>query len=227
MKNRKTLCLIISLVLVLGVALPGTLATAISTDDTSSTFSVGTEENQQQNSDTPLNDVTTDSPSEPVNSDTPTEAPKTPENTEGTKTTEGTTETTEAPESTEGTTEPTEAPTEVTEPPTEPEKESGHIDTCTEDCTDESCECGCHLFDRLMACTTIEEMDAIFASAEDALLDALTDEQWEQIDAHYAEIAPAPIPALPTYEDDAPVTSEIVYVTKNYDNVAPFVGDAG
>lgn len=218
MKNRKTLCLIISLVLVLGVALPGTLATAISTDDTNSTFSVGTDEDKLQNSDTPLDDVTTDFPSEPVNSDTPTEAPKAPENTEGTEGTK-TTETTEV------TTEPTEVPTEVTEPPTEPEKESGHIDTCNEDCTDENCECGCHLFDRLMACTTIEEMDAIFVATDDALLDALSDEQWEQIDAHFAEIAPAPIPALPTY-DDAPVTSEIVYVTKNYDNVAPFVGDA-
>ena len=186
MKNKKVIGLLLSLTLVLGLALPGTLATAISADDTNSTFSVGTEDNKNQNSDTPLNDVTTDFPSEPVNSDTPTE---------------------------------------VTEPPTEPEKESGHIDTCNEDCTDENCECGCHLFDRLMACTTIEEMDAIFVATDDALLDALSDEQWEQIDAHFAEIAPAPIPALPTY-DDAPVTSEIVYVTKNYDNVAPFVGDA-
>ena len=109
-----------------------------------------------------------------------------------------------------------------------PAEGSSHIDTCVEGCTGENCDCSCHelsLFDRLMACTTIEEMDAIFVATDDALLDALSDEQWEQIDAHFAEIAPAPIPALPTY-DDAPVTSEIVYVTKNYDNVAPFVGDA-
>ena len=188
MKNRKTLCLIISLVLVLGVALPGTLATAISADDTNSTFSVGTEENKNQNSDTPLNDVTTDFPSEPVNSDTPTE---------------------------------------VTEPPTEPEKESGHIDTCNEDCTDENCECGCHLFDRLMACTTIEEMDAIFASTEDTLFDALTDEQWAQIDAHYCAIEPPPAPAIILEVSDPPVASEIYSETVNYSNVAPFVGDAG
>lgn len=204
MKNKKVIGLLLSLTLVLGLALPGTLATAISADDTNSTFSVGTDEDKLQNSDTPLDDVNTDTSLAP--SEGNTEIP------------DDTPETTEAvPETTEGTVETSE--------PTEPVQETNHIDTCNEDCTDESCECGCHLFDRLMACTTIEEMDAIFVATDDALLDALSDEQWEQIDAHFAEIAPAPIPALPTY-DDAPVTSEIVYVTKNYDNVAPFVGDA-
>ena len=206
MKNRKTLCLIISLVLVLGVALPGTLATAISTDDTNSTFSVGTDENKLQNSDTPLDDVNTDTSLAP--SEGNTEIP------------DDTPETTEAvPETTEGTVETSE--------PTEPVQETNHIDTCNEDCTDESCECGCNLFDRLMACTTIEEMDAIFASTEDTLFDALTDEQWAQIDAHYCAIEPPPAPAIILEVSDPPVASEIYSETVNYSNVAPFVGDAG
>ena len=87
--------------------------------------------------------------------------------------------------------------------------------------------CGCNLFEQLMACATIEEMDAIFASTEEARLEAMTDEQWAQIDAHYCEIEPEPAPAIIIEVSDPPVASEIYSETVNFDNVAPFVGDVG
>lgn len=155
MKIKKAIALMIGLVLIVSLALPGTLAVSVDQAAASSSLTVadGTEP-------------------------TGTEAP--------------TTEGTEAPtEGTEPTTVPTEpeatVPTEETEPtettlPTDPETPSFDPQA---------------VYDQLMACTTVEEMDAI--------LDALTDEQYAQfteemisnIKAHYAELALAEEPELP------------------------------
>lgn len=202
---KKVFALVLSLVLLLGIAVPGTLAMdadpkAESTAATEATVPATTAE-------TTAATVETTAPAGETKS-------KTEDDVSAAQAAD-TAATTAATEAT------TPATTEETKAPETP----AHIETCSDTCTTEGCKCPCHLYNKLMAAKSIEEMDAIFVATDDALLDALSDEQWEQIDAHFAEIAPAPIPALPTY-DDAPVTSEIVYVTKNYDNVAPFVGDA-
>ena len=206
---KKVFALVLSLVLLLGIAVPGTLAmdadpTAESTAATEATVPATTAAT-----------VETTAPA----ATTETTAP-------AGETKSQTAEAVSAAQSTAATTAATEATTPATTEETKAPETPAHIETCSDTCTTEGCKCPCHLYNKLMAAKSIEEMDAIFVATDDALLDALSDEQWEQIDAHFAEIAPAPIPALPTY-DDAPVTSEIVYVTKNYDIVAPFVGDAG
>lgn len=211
---KKVFALVLSLVLLLGIAVPGTLAMdadpkAESTAATEATVPATTAE-------TTTATVETTAPAATVETTAPAGETKSQ-----------TAETVSAAQSTAATTAATEATTPATTEETKAPETPAHIETCSDTCTTEGCKCPCHLYNKLMAAKSIEEMDAIFVATDDALLDALSDEQWEQIDAHYAEIAPAPIPALPTYEDDAPVTSEIVYVTKNYDNVAPFVGDAG
>ena len=70
-------------------------------------------------------------------------------------------------------------------------------------------------------------MFTILDATDSALLDALTDDQWTKIDTHYSEIEPEPAPAIILEVSDPPVASEVYSETVNYDNVAPFVGDAG
>lgn len=108
-----------------------------------------------------------------------------------------------------------------------------HIAGCSDDCTKQDCACSCHeqsLFDRLMACNTFDEMLAIADTASEEEILALTDEENAQIEAKAAALEPEAMPPaeeqdLPeetTDEQDAPVPSEIVYPTVNFDQVAPF-----
>lgn len=98
-----------------------------------------------------------------------------------------------------------------------------HMGTCTKDCTDAECKCPCHLFNKIMACTTLEEIWAAFDEASDETVNALTDEQNEQIDAKIEALEPAPAPAVVIEEsNEETVPSEIVYGTVNYTFVAPF-----
>ncbi len=103
------------------------------------------------------------------------------------------------------------------------EKESVHLASCTADCADEACKCTCHLFGRIMACQTLDEIWAVMDDADDEAINALTEAQNAQIDIHIEELEPAPAPAVVTDEEiDETVPSEIVYPTVNYTNVAPF-----
>ncbi len=90
---------------------------------------------------------------------------------------------------------------------------SGHIDTGAED-----------LFNRVMACATLEEIEAAFDEASDEAISALTEGQNAQIDARIEELEPAPAPAIDVGESQPPVTSEIDYAMVSYTNVAP-LGD--
>ena len=176
MKIKKAIALMIGLVLIVSLALPGTLA--VSADQSAATGTL-----------TLAGGTVSSVPEEKEASTTEgTEAPTT----EGTEasTTEGTeastTEGTEAStEGTDQTTAPTEtepsAPTEVTEPtqttlPTEPETPSFDPQT---------------VYDQLMACTTVEEMDAILDTLTEEQFAQFTEEMLEDIKAHYAELAPA------------------------------------
>lgn len=209
MKNRKGFALIISLVLVIGVALPGTLAFSTDQAATNGELTVAEE------TPTPTPEVT--------ETPTPTEEPKPTE--------------TPVPSETEKPAE-TEAPKECTCSAAEgeahkegcplyaaPEKpaDPSHIDTCSDDCTDADCKCPCHLFNKIMACTTLDDIWAAFDEASDETVNALTDEQNAQIDAKIEALEPAPAPAVVIEEsDEETVPSEIVYRTVNYTFVAPF-----
>lgn len=207
MKNKKGFALIISLVLVIGVVLPGTLA--LSTDQAATNGELTVTEETP----TPTPEVT--------ETPTPTEEPKPTE--------------TLVPSETEKPAE-TEAPKECTCGAAEGEahKEgcplyvkpvsdaSKHIDTCTEGCTGEDCKCPCHLFDRLMACQTLEEIEAIIKATPEDVLKSLSEEQVAQVEAYMDKLMPAPLPAIVIGESEPPVESEIYRPTVNYTNVAPF-----
>ena len=232
MNKKKLFAVVISLALVIGVVLPGTLA--LSTDQTSSN---GTTEVPTETT-TPAPDTTetpvpegTEAPAE-----TPTEEPvKTctcdPKPAEG----EAHKEVCPlyvAPE------QPAEAEKTCTCDPKPAEGEthregcplyvkpvsnaSKHIDTCTEGCTGEDCKCPCHLFDRLMACQTLEEIEAIIKATPEDVLKSLSEEQVAQVEAYMDSLMPAPLPAIVIEESEPPVESEIYRPTVNYTNVAPF-----
>lgn len=104
------------------------------------------------------------------------------------------------------------------------EASSKHIDTCTEGCTGEDCKCPCHtLFERLMACKTLEELFKLIDDTPEEELMQLSEEQVAAVEAKIAALEPEPLPAVVIEEStDEPVISEIVYPTVNFDDVAPF-----
>lgn len=99
-----------------------------------------------------------------------------------------------------------------------------HLETCGENCTGEDCKCPCHLFDRLMACKTKEEMEALIATTDKEVLLLLSDAQVAEVGAYMESLMTAPLPPIVIEESDPPVESEIYTPTVNYTNVAPFVG---
>ena len=212
MKNKKVIGLLLSLTLVLGLALPGTLAVSADAESTGTEFSVGTDDANEQNTETPLEDAnqSEDADSAPVNdSEENTETPE-PECTCGT----------ESETHTEG------CPLYVAPTEPVPAEKSAHIDTCVEGCTGEGCDCSCHelsLFERLMACETLEELFAIVDETPEAELMALTEEENAQIEAKIAALEPEPLPPVVLEEcENETVISEIIYPAVNFDNVAPF-----
>lgn len=208
MKNKKGFALIISLVLVIGIVLPGTLA--LSTDQAATNGELTVTEETP----TPTPEVT--------EMPTPTEEPEPTE--------------TPVPSETEKPAE-TEAPKECTCSAAEgeahkegcplyaaPEKpaDPSHIDICSDDCTDADCKCTCHLMKKIMACKTLEEIEAIIKATPEDVLKSLSEEQVAQVEAYMDKLMPAPLPAMVIEESEPPVESEIYRPTVNYTNVAPF-----
>ena len=281
MKNKKVIGLLLSLVLVLGVALPGTLATSTDTEGSGSEFSISTLETTEQNTETPLEDAENKNDEIPAAEagaalDTPActcgtqdgvhaegcplyTAPAAPACTCGTQDgvhaegcplyavpyaaptcTCGTQDGVHAegcplytapaePACTCGTKDGVHAegcplyaaPAE----PALPEKPA-HIDTCVEGCTGEGCECACHklsLFEKLMACKTLDELFAIVDVTPEEELMALTDEENAEIEAKIAALESEPLPPVVLEEcENESVISEIIYPAVNFANVAPF-----
>ena len=80
------------------------------------------------------------------------------------------------------------------------------------------------LFDRLMACETYEEMLEILDATTDEEWDALSEDEIAEIDVKLEALEPEPYPAVvidETIEDT--VQSEIVVLSVNVTNVAPFL----
>lgn len=107
-----------------------------------------------------------------------------------------------------------------------PGGEFKHIDTCVEGCTGEGCVCPCHkmsLFERIMACTTIDEIFAIVDETPIEELEALTEEENAEISAYIEFLEPEPLPEVVIEESDSPVESEVVtQEAVSFTNVAPF-----
>ena len=79
------------------------------------------------------------------------------------------------------------------------------------------------LFDRLMACTALDELFSLLEETPEEELLMLTAEEWVQIECRIAELEPEPLPpVVPLETGDAPVLSQIIRITVNFDDVAPF-----
>lgn len=208
MKNKKGFALIISLVLAIGIVLPGTLA--LSTDQAATNGELTVTEETP----TPTPEVT--------ETPTPTEEPKPTETPVPSET--------EKPAETEARKECTcsaaegEAHKEGCPLYAAPEKpaDPSHIDICSDDCTDADCKCTCHLMKKIMACKTLEEIEAIIKATPEDVLKSLSEEQVAQVEAYMDKLMPAPLPAMVIEESEPPVESEIYRPTVNYTNVAPF-----
>ena len=233
MNKKKLIAAVICLVLVITAALPGTLAVSADAASSDGTISVATPETAQ----TPADSVVTDDAAPQSESETPAE-PKTctcdPAPAEGEAHKEGC-PLYVAPE------QPAEAEKTCTCDPAPaageahkegcplyvaPEKpaDPSHIDTCSDDCTDADCKCPCHLFDKIMACTTQEALEDLIAETPEEYFGLLSDEQIQKVEAHIKSLETVPLPAV-TIENDVAeetVPSEIVRPTVNYTYVAPF-----
>ena len=247
MKN-KALAIIACLVLVVAMVIPGTLAVSVDETSVSSTLTVSDELSASTSAEEAVKTCTCDpKPAEGeahqegcplyVAPEQPAEAEKTctcdPKPAEGEAHQEGcplyaapeqpaepVKTCTCDPKPAEGEAHQESCPLYVA--PEQPAK-STHIDGCSDDCTDENCKCSCHLFKKIMACTTLDEIWAVLDETPDEAFDALTDEQNVAIDAKIAELEPAPAPAIVVEQStDETVPSEIVYPTVNYTYVAPF-----
>ena len=233
MNKKKLIAAVICLVLVITAALPGTLAVSADAASSDGTISVATPETAQ----TPADSVVTDDAAPQSESETPAE-PKTctcdPAPAEGEAHKEGCSLYV-APE------QPAEAEKTCTCDPAPAEREAhkegcplyvapekpadpSHIDTCSDDCTDADCKCPCHLFDKIMACTTQEALEDLIAETPEEYFGLLSDEQIQKVEAHIKSLETVPLPAV-TIENDVAeetVPSEIVRPTVNYTYVAPF-----
>lgn len=208
MKNRKGFALIISLVLVIGIVLPGTLALSTDQAATNGELTV-TEETPTPTPEVTETPTPTEEP-EPTETPVPSETEK-PAETEARK--ECTCSAAEGEAHKEGC--PLYA---APEKPADP----SHIDICSDDCTDADCKCTCHLMKKIMECKTLEEIEAIIKATPEDVLKSLSEEQVAQVEAYMDKLMPAPLPAMVIEESEPPVESEIYRPTVNYTNVAPF-----
>ena len=223
MKIKKGFALLISLALMIGTVLPGTLA--LSADEASGSGTVEVSEEAPASEETVVLDETpTEESAQTCTCDpAPAEgeahkegcplyvAPKQPAEEEKACTCD--------PAPAEGEAHKEGCPLYVA--PEQPAA-SSHIDACSDDCTDAECKCPCHLFDRLMACTTLEELEAMIKATPEDELKSLQEEQVAKVEAHMDELMPDPLPPIVIEESEPPVESEIYRPTVNYTNVAPF-----
>lgn len=252
MKNKKVIGLLLSLTLVLGLALPGTLAVSADAESSGTEFSVGTDDANEHNNETPLEDANNSEGTlvvdESVQSDgesssatgedeIPTDEEGSPipdanqsEDADSAPVNDGE-ENTETPEpectcGTESETHTEGCPLYIAPAEPVPAEGSAHIDTCVEGCTGEGCDCSCHelsLFERLMACETLDELFAIVDATPEEELLALTDEENAEIEAKIAALESEPLPPVVLEDcENESVISEIIYPAVNFDHVAPF-----
>lgn len=113
-----------------------------------------------------------------------------------------------------------------TEPTEEPEEidHGSHMGACSDFCMEETCGCVCHLVEKLLATTSVEEFFALAELMTEEQYSALTDDQSAQINAHLAAIEPQPAPEIVLEESEPPVVSEIYIPAVNFTDVAP-LGD--
>lgn len=228
MKKKKLLCLVLSLALLLGSVVPAALAEEAEAPAPASTAVSSAPSADPDVTATPSADP--DTTAEP--SADPDATPEPSADPDATSEQAADPAATAAPSADpDATPEPSADPDATPEPSADPDttaEPAAHAPGCAEDCTGEDCACGCHqpglpgLFERLMACASLQELDAVLDAADEAELDALTEEQLAQLEAHIHALEPAPLPAVELQNTTGTaVPSEIVHPTVSFAQVAP------
>jgi hypothetical protein len=209
MKNKKVLGLLLSLAFVLGVALPATLAISMDSESKGGDFSIGTANENERNSNESLLVDENTALTTRENIGTPSDA-----NLGAGVENIGTPSDADSVADNESIGTPSNA------------KKPDHIDTCLEGCTGEGCQCPCHklgLYERLMACTSLEEFDMVLEETIEEEFVALTDEENMGIKEHIDFLEKERLLAIMIeVSDNESVISEIMYPTVSFSNVAPF-----
>lgn len=211
MTKKKFLTLLLCLVLIVSVTLPTTLALSSDSDGASDEVSLtpeepgaeGEEGEEPEPYDGPIDQELPEDPEDPENPENPDEPVCTCD-----------------PQPEEG--EPHQLGCPLYE---EPEaQDSNHIPTCFDGCEDPFCTCPCHLFDRIMACMTQDELEELIAQTPVEYFELLSAEQMQAIESHISSLETVPLPALVLEDnlDEGTVPSEIVHPTVNFTYVAPF-----
>lgn len=211
MTKKKFLTLLLCLVMIVSVTLPTTLALSSDSDGASDEVSLtpeepgaeGEEGEEPELYDGPIDQELPEDPEDPENPENPDEPVCTCD-----------------PQPEEG--EPHQLGCPLYE---EPEaQDSNHIPTCFDGCEDPFCTCPCHLFDRIMACMTQDELEELIAQTPVEYFELLSAEQMQAIESHISSLETVPLPALVLEDnlDEGTVPSEIVHPTVNFTYVAPF-----
>lgn len=211
MTKKKFLTLLLCLVLIVSVTLPTTLALSSDSDGASDEVSLtpeepgaeGEEGEEPEPYDGPIDQELPEDPEDPDNPENPDEPVCTCD-----------------PQPEEGELHQLDCPLYE-----EPEaQDSNHIPTCFDGCEDPFCTCPCHLFDRIMACMTQDELEELIAQTPVEYFELLSAEQMQAIESHISSLETVPLPALILEDnlDEGTVPSEIVHPTVNFTYVAPF-----
>lgn len=211
MTKKKFLTLLLCLVLIVSVTLPTTLALSSDSDGASDEVSLtpeepgaeGEEGEEPEPYDGPIDQELPEDMEDPEDPENPDEPVCTCD-----------------PQPEEG--EPHQLDCPLYE---EPEaQDSKHIPTCFDGCEDPFCTCPCHLFDRIMACMTQDELEELIAQTPVEYFELLSAEQMQAIESHISSLETVPLPALVLEDnlDEGTVPSEIVHPTVNFTYVAPF-----
>lgn len=211
MTKKKFLTLLLCLVMIVSVTLPTTLALSSDSDGASDEVSLtpeepgaeGEEGEEPEPYDGPIDQELLEDPEDPEDPENPDEPVCTCD-----------------PQPEEG--EPHQLGCPLYE---EAEaQDSKHIPTCFDGCEDPFCTCPCHLFDRIMACMTQDELEELIAQTPVEYFELLSAEQMQAIESHISSLETVPLPALVLEDnlDEGTVPSEIVHPTVNFTYVAPF-----
>lgn len=193
MKNRKVPGWLLSLILILGVALPCMFAAAKDMEETGNVFSGDTAEEAKQDQETPVGEAeqNQEMPVEETGQDQETPVEETEQDQET-------------------------LPEEAEQNQETPVEDIAHNDGVSE--TDKPA-----LYARIMACISLEEIGIVLREAADEEFASLTDEENMEISAFIESFEQAPLPPVViTKSDDEPVASEIIYLTVSFTKVAPF-----
>lgn len=226
--NRKILAVLLSLVLILGLLVPVSLATPVNEEELSSPQAEGESLEVESLKEAPLE-------AQPLEAEPLEEEPEVDPNEEGPTSgldaeddSEDDRDDLEDGTSQDGVAGDQDTPPISNSPPSEQDMalekppSDGEVKLQTE-VKDEGFSNEPELFEQVMACKTYEEIKEILYRITDTEWNLFTNEQIEEIDKLFAELDPTDATVVVIEKSEPPVVSELVIPVVNFTYVAPFL----